>query len=93
MREGPPTQHVRQADITGLPHLAIQAKATTTWGDIGTALSDVDKQAVNRSTETKQFTLGVVFKKKAGKSKASDGVVIMTPEMFVTLYKGWLESL
>lgn len=82
-----------EGDIAGLPHLAVQCKATVTWGDINGALADADKQAVSKGTATHQYTIPVVFKKQVGKQGVQHNHVIMRPEHFMTLYRYALQGM
>ncbi len=82
-----------EGDIANAPHLAVQCKATVTWGDINGALMDADRQAVSKGAATHQYTIPVVFKKQVGKAAVEHNHVIMRPEHFIELYKFALQGM
>jgi hypothetical protein len=66
-------------DITGLPGVVIEAKAavTQTWGPW---LAELAVEMDNDRAD-----VGVLWAKRRGKASAGDGLIVMTPAVFIAL--------
>lgn len=70
-----------KGDITGLPDVVIEAKATASLM-VPSWLREVDIETLNASAE-----IGVCWAKLRGRAAAKDGVVLMRPATFVKLLR------
>jgi hypothetical protein len=71
-----------RGDLAGIPGVVIEAKSENDWTHLGVAIREAEAERVNARAE-----VGVVWRKRIGKTAAADGYVVMTGAQFVALLK------
>ena len=72
-----------RGDIAGLPCVVIEAKAAKT-ATLGPWLNELDAEIVNDSVDGSPST-GALWVKRNGKTRATDGVIVMRPDDWLRL--------
>lgn len=71
-----------RGDIAGIPGLVIEAKNVRGWDHLGTWIREAEAERINAGARH-----GVVWAKRAGKTAAADGYVIMSGAAFLDLIR------
>ena len=71
-----------RGDIAGIRGVVIEAKCEAGWDHLGAAIAEAERERVNA-----RANLGVVWRKRVGRTAAAEGYVVMTGSAFVELLR------